>query len=80
MFCKKLSINKDLLNKTLWGDFFLNSKTKRIHKGAYVSGCVCLWCSLNHVRLLQARGKKPLFVQFVLENLWSVYDAVLLHR
>ena len=29
---------------------------------------------------LQAKGKKPLFVQFVLENMWAVYDAVLLNR
>ncbi|PIK44190.1 putative elongation factor Tu GTP-binding domain-containing protein 1 [Apostichopus japonicus] len=27
----------------------------------------------------QAKGKKPLFVQFVLENLWAVYDAVILN-
>ena len=27
----------------------------------------------------QARGKKPLFVQ-LLENLWAVYDAVLVNR
>ena len=29
---------------------------------------------------IQAKGKKPLFVQFVLENLWAVYDAVLANR
>ena len=28
----------------------------------------------------QAKGKKPLFVQFVLENVWAVYDAVLINR
>lgn len=26
---------------------------------------------------LQAKGKKPLFVQLILENIWSLYDAVL---
>lgn len=30
--------------------------------------------------LVQAKAKKPLFVQFVLENMWAVYDAVVLHR
>ncbi|XP_030895823.1 elongation factor-like GTPase 1 isoform X2 [Leptonychotes weddellii] len=25
----------------------------------------------------QAKGKKPLFVQLILENIWSLYDAVL---
>ena len=28
----------------------------------------------------QSKGKKPLFVQFVLENIWSVYDAVMVRR
>ena len=55
-------VRADVLRKTLWGDFYLNAKAKRIYKGA------------------QARGKKPLFVQFVLENLWAVYDAVLINR
>ena len=26
---------------------------------------------------VQAKGKKPLFVQLILENIWSLYDAVL---
>lgn len=30
--------------------------------------------------LLQAKGKKPLFVQFVLDNIWSLYDAVVTKR
>lgn len=28
----------------------------------------------------QAKGKKPLFVQFVLESVWSVYDAVMIRK
>ena len=28
----------------------------------------------------QEKGKKPLFVQFVLDSLWNVYKAVLLQR
>ena len=35
---------------------------------------------LFFVFFAKAKGKKPLFVQFVLENIWSVYDAVLLQR
>ena len=27
--------------------------------------------------MLQGKGKKPLFVQFVLETIWSVYDCVM---
>lgn len=48
--------------KTLWGDFYLHSKSKRIMKGA------------------QEKAKKPLFVQFVLENLWSVYETIAIRR
>lgn len=59
LYSNKLGINTDILNKTLWGDYYLQSKSKRVFKGA------------------QAKGKKPLFVQFVLDNLWSVYDAVI---
>ena len=55
-------MNATILKKTLWGDFYLNTKTRRIYKGA------------------QSKGKKPLFVQFVLDNLWAVYDAVVLNR
>ena len=59
MFSKKLGVKSEIFAKTLWGDFFLNAKTKRIMKGAL------------------AKGKKPLFVQFILESLWTVYDAIL---
>ncbi|XP_032120717.1 elongation factor-like GTPase 1 isoform X3 [Sapajus apella] len=45
--------------KTLWGDYYINMKAKKIMKGD------------------QAKGKKPLFVQLILENIWSLYDAVL---
>ena len=59
LYSSKLGISKRILMKTLWGDYFLNAKAKKIFKGAY------------------AKGKKPLFVQFVLENLWTMYEAVL---
>jgi ribosome assembly protein 1 len=49
--------------RVLWGDFYLDPKTKRV-------------ISYKHLR---GRSLKPLFVQFVLENIWSVYDAVLLN-
>ena len=62
LYSQKLGISKKILLKTLWGDYFLNMKAKKIFKGAYT------------------KGKKPLFVQFVLENLWGVYDAVLMNR
>ena len=59
MYSRKLGVKSEILARTLWGDYYLNTKTKRIMKGA------------------QAKGKKPLFVQFILDNLWTVYDAIL---
>ncbi|XP_052752232.1 elongation factor-like GTPase 1 isoform X2 [Galleria mellonella] len=34
LFSTKLGIKEDLLRKVLWGDFYLNTKTKRVMKGA----------------------------------------------
>ena len=35
-YSSKLGIRPDILHKTLWGDFYLEVKTKRIKKGAQV--------------------------------------------
>ena len=58
IFSKKLGFNERVLNKTLWGDYFINLKAKKIMKWAL------------------AKGKKPLFVQMILDNIWAVYDCV----
>ncbi|KAK5936049.1 hypothetical protein CgunFtcFv8_021351 [Champsocephalus gunnari] len=62
IYSQKMGIKAEVLLKTLWGDYYLNAKAKRIMKGA------------------QAKGKKPLFVQLVLDNIWSLYDAVVTRR
>ncbi|XP_059928148.1 elongation factor-like GTPase 1 [Gadus macrocephalus] len=62
IYSQKMGIREEVLCKTLWGDFFLNAKAKKIMKGA------------------QAKGKKPLFVQLVLDNIWTLYDAVVTRR
>ncbi|XP_077084107.1 elongation factor-like GTPase 1 isoform X2 [Siphateles boraxobius] len=62
MYSQKMGIRFWVLLKTLWGDFYLNAKAKKIMKGA------------------QSKGKKPLFVQLVLDNIWSMYDAVVTTR
>ncbi|MGH0135427.1 UNVERIFIED_CONTAM: hypothetical protein FKN15_015334 [Acipenser sinensis] len=62
LYSKKMGIKAEVLLKTLWGDFYLNAKAKKIMKGA------------------QSKGKKPLFVQLVLENIWSLYEAVVIKR
>lgn len=58
LYSQKIGIKSSVLLKTLWGDYYLNTKTKKIVKGD------------------QSKGKKPLFVQFVLDNIWSLYEAV----
>ncbi|XP_064123267.1 elongation factor-like GTPase 1 isoform X1 [Loxodonta africana] len=59
IYSEKIGIKKEVLLKTLWGDYYINMKAKKIMK------------------VDQAKGKKPLFVQLILENIWSLYDAVL---
>jgi ribosome assembly protein 1 len=58
----KLGIKEANFKRILWGDFYLDPKTKRV-------------ITYKHLR---GRSLKPLFVQFVLENIWAVYEAVLL--
>jgi len=63
LYAAKLGIKEANLRRVLWGDFFLDPKTKKV-------------ISYKHLR---GRALKPLFVQFVLENIWAVYDAVVLN-
>ncbi|THH31171.1 hypothetical protein EUX98_g3005 [Antrodiella citrinella] len=63
LYAVKLKIKEANLRTVLWGDFYLDPKTKRI---------------MSH-KHLRGRTLKPLFVQFVLENIWAVYDAVSLN-
>ncbi|KAF8158225.1 P-loop containing nucleoside triphosphate hydrolase protein [Crassisporium funariophilum] len=63
LYAQKLGIKEANLRRVLWGDFFLDPKTKKV-------------ISYKHLR---GRALKPLFVQFVLENLWAVYDGVVLN-
>lgn len=60
LYAAKLGIKEANLRRVLWGDFFLDPKTKKV-------------ISYKHLR---GRALKPLFVQFVLDNIWAVYDAV----
>ncbi|KAJ1069914.1 hypothetical protein K5549_015424 [Capra hircus] len=60
IYSQKTGIRREVLLKTLWGDYYINTKAKKIMKVDQ-----------------QAKGKKPLFVQLILENIWSLYDAVL---
>lgn len=62
IYANKLGFSEKVLCKTLWGDFYINSKTKRIVKGA------------------QEKAKKPLFVQLILENIWVLYETIVIRR
>jgi len=59
LYERKLSIKRSVLEKVLWGDFFLDPKTKRVLGSKHLKG----------------RNLKPMFVQLVLDNIWAVYDA-----
>ncbi|KAI8986089.1 translation elongation factor 2 [Trametes punicea] len=63
LYAVKLGIKETNLRTVLWGDFYLDPKTKRV---------------ISH-KHLRGRALKPLFVQFVLENIWAVYDAVIIN-
>ena len=66
LYATKLGMSEANLNRCLWGDWYLDPKTKRVvnRKGMEMSG----------------RKLKPLFVQFILENIWAVYDGVILNK
>lgn len=59
LYEKKLGLKRKVLEKVLWGDFYLDPKTKRILGPKHLKG----------------RNLKPMFVQLVLEQIWAVYEA-----
>lgn len=59
LYEKKLGIKRNVLEKVLWGDFYLDPKTKRVLGSRHLKG----------------RNLKPTFVQLVLEQIWAVYEA-----
>nr|XP_018263281.1 ribosome assembly protein 1 [Kwoniella dejecticola CBS 10117]OBR85439.1 ribosome assembly protein 1 [Kwoniella dejecticola CBS 10117] len=61
LYAEKLKIKEGNLRRVLWGDWYLDPKSKRVIGRKKLAG----------------RNLKPLFVQFVLENIWRVYDTVL---
>ena len=61
LYADKLGVKEGNLRRALWGDWFLDPKTKRVVGRKKLAG----------------RALKPLFVQFVLENIWRVYETLL---
>lgn len=62
IYSNKLGFSEKVLRKTLWGDFYVNNKTKRIMKGA------------------QEKARKPLFVQLILDNIWALYETIVVRK
>ncbi|KAG8912311.1 Cytoplasmic GTPase/eEF2-like protein (ribosomal biogenesis) [Tulasnella sp. 417] len=62
VYAAKLGVKEANLRRVLWGDFYLDPKTKRV---------------ISH-KHLKGRNLKPLFVQFVLDNIWAVYQNVVI--
>lgn len=61
LYAEKLKIKEGNLRRVLWGDWYLDPKTKRVVGRKRLAG----------------RNLKPMFVQFVLDNVWRVYETVL---
>jgi ribosome assembly protein 1 len=59
LYEKKLGIKRSTLERFLWGDFYLDPKTRKVLGPKHLKG----------------RPLKPIFVQLVLEQIWAVYQA-----
>jgi ribosome assembly protein 1 len=59
LYEKKLGIKRGIMEKVLWGNFYLDPKTKKVLGPKHLKG----------------RNLKPMFVQLVLEPIWTVYQA-----
>lgn len=61
---QKLGAKRENLQKVLWGDFYMDPKTKKVinNKG------------------LKGRSLKPLFVSLILDSIWKIYENVLVER
>lgn len=62
LFSEKFGISEKVLNRTLWGDFFFQSKNKKIIR--------------KKATELKSNAK-PMFVQFILSNVHAIYDTIL---
>ncbi|KAF7588978.1 Cytoplasmic GTPase/eEF2-like protein (ribosomal biogenesis) [Aspergillus hancockii] len=56
---RKLGIKRAILERVLWGDYYLDPKTKRVLGQKHLKG----------------RALKPMFVQLVLDSIWAAYEA-----
>lgn len=66
IYLAKLGFSQTALSKTLWGDFYLDMKNRKVIPG-------------SKLKPSQA-SLKPLFVSLILEQIWNIYDACMLDR
>jgi ribosome assembly protein 1 len=59
LYEKKLGIKRSLLEKVLWGNYYLDPRSKKVLGPKHLKG----------------RPLKPIFVQLVLDQIWAVYQA-----
>ncbi|KAI9155923.1 Cytoplasmic GTPase/eEF2-like protein (ribosomal biogenesis) [Blastocladiella emersonii ATCC 22665] len=59
LYAAKLKLNEATLLRFMWGEYYLEPKTKRILQPSQLKG----------------RDLKPLAVQFMLDNVWRIYEA-----
>ncbi len=57
LYAAKLGVKPQILQKTLWGEYYFDAAKKKIFKKNTTGKLV------------------PMFVQFVLNNIWQVYNA-----
>lgn len=62
IYLSKLGFSHKILTKTLWGNFFIDMKNKKILPGS------------------KKPSAKPLFVSLILDQIWNIYENVLINR
>jgi ribosome assembly protein 1 len=64
LYEKKLGIKKSVLERVLWGKYYLDPKTNRVLLEKHLKG----------------RKLKPMFVTLVLKNIWAIYQSTVLQQ
>jgi ribosome assembly protein 1 len=64
MFERRLGVKKETLTNFLWGDYYLDPKTKRVLVAKHLKG----------------RNLRPMFVEFILNNIWAVYESTIIKK
>ena len=75
MYSSKLSIRQDVLQKTLWGDYYVNMKAKRILKGAQVFTVYLFLLVLCSLHIMLVLGS---FIRIILVR-YGVWFSIIIH-